>query len=135
VTVDLLPTFLELAGLQVPKDLPLDGISILADLLKKDNDETPVLPQRPHEDTLFWGVCTLSPQDKQGAVMIEGRYKLIFNSNNNPAALYDLHKDPLEDHNILSTPFADQVVDVKKITSRYLAYLAEPRLMERHKRV
>jgi len=61
--------------------------------------------------------------------MIKGRYKLIFNANNIPSALYDLHKDPLEDHNILSTPIADQVVDVKKLTSRYLAYLAEPRLM------
>lgn len=137
VSTDLLPTFLEVAGVELPDGLDLDGISLVEELLGwvKEGDTADYAIRRPHEDTLFWGQCQLSPPDKQGAIVKEGRYKILFDKSDIPTAVYDLDRDPFEDNNLLKvTPLPTEVGDlVKEMTTRWKAYIEEPRLQEKYR--
>ena len=97
-TMDLLPTFADLVGAPLVKELPLDGVSLLPYLTDKEEDG-------PKTDTVlgeYMGEGTQSP-----VVMIRrGRYKFVA-SLIDPPMLYDLENDPEEKVNLvagLSTP-------------------------------
>ena len=84
VAMDLLPTFAELAHIEVPSDRKLDGAS-LCDLLF---DGKP-LPQRQ----IFFGY-----EPKLGTAMRDGDWKMIVKSTD--VKLYDLRKDIGEKINV-----------------------------------
>lgn len=89
---DFLPTFLQVAGQQVPADAHLDGYSLLPQLLGKPG---------PKRDAVF---CYYHPQihnDKKAAWAHDKRWKLYANGR-----FYDMEKDPLEEHPI-PAPTAD----------------------------
>jgi arylsulfatase A len=83
MTMDMFPTFLELANLKIPKNLKLDGISIASHLFKKE-----ILPQR----SVYWKI------DHQRAIR-KGRWKLCLINDQNPE-LYDLDRDIGEKMNL-----------------------------------
>lgn len=84
MTMDLLPTFLELAGLPPPKgDQATDGISLCPLLFENHR-----LPER----TLFWRM-------KQSKAVREGPWKLVADGENQQ--LFNLDRDPGERHSIL----------------------------------
>lgn len=90
--MDYFPTFLDLAGIKNYKG-KLDGISMTS-LFKKDSE---VFTDRP----LFW---QLSSQYKHGtcsAIRYKG-YKLIQFLADGKLELYNLEKDPKEEHNLAS---------------------------------
>ena len=77
VGMDLLPTIMELAGIEIPAERKLDGISI-GGLLLNDKE----LPSRP----VFFGY-----EPKLGTAMREGRWKMIVKEDK--VQLYDLSQD------------------------------------------
>lgn len=90
---DVMPTFAELAGADVPEDI--DGISFLPTLLDKTHK------QKEH-DYLYWefhehGGKQAVRKGKWKAIRIEVR-----KDPNSPLELYDLQTDPQEKSNIAS---------------------------------
>jgi arylsulfatase A-like enzyme len=101
---DLLPTFAELAGAEVPEDWVVDGRSI-APLIRGEVDDSPrdwilslgrgpavvrdgrVVPAQPFIDR----------------VIRDRRFKLWIGRDRAPTALYDLQSDPWEEHNLLES--------------------------------
>ena len=86
-SIDLLPTFVELAGGTLDASLPLDGRSLLPHLQG----------QAGHDEVIgeYMAEGTNTP-----LVMIRrGRYKFIYSSRD-PALLFDLQADPDELHNL-----------------------------------
>ena len=88
-TMDLLPTFVAMAGATLQPNLPLDGISLMPYITGEAGVKT---------DTVlgeYMGEGTLSP-----LIMIRrGRWKFVF-SPIDPPQLYDLKVDPLESVNL-----------------------------------
>ncbi|KAL9107877.1 MAG: hypothetical protein Q9227_007295 [Pyrenula ochraceoflavens] len=88
-TMDLMPTFVEMAGSQIDPYLPVDGLSLLPYITNSD---------QPKPDTVigeYMGEGTLAP-----LVMIRrGRYKFVY-CPIDPPQLYDLIEDPLERNNL-----------------------------------
>jgi arylsulfatase A len=85
VAMDLLPTFMELAGIDVPAERRLDGISLRGLLL--DGAE---LPQRQ----VFFGY-----EPKLGTAMRDQNWKMILSSKK--FELYDLSSDEAEQTNLV----------------------------------
>ncbi|WP_345247615.1 arylsulfatase [Nibrella saemangeumensis] len=83
---DFLPTACNLAGVQ--SSIQTDGISYLPTLLGKGNQK-----QHPY---LYW---EFHEQGRKQAVR-QGNYKLVYLLKDNQIELYDLSRDPAEQHNI-----------------------------------
>ncbi|CBF81890.1 hypothetical protein AN5449.2 [Aspergillus nidulans FGSC A4] len=90
-TMDILPTFAELVGAPLVKELPLDGVSLVPYLTGEDGVKT---------DTVlgeYMGEGTQSP-----VVMIRrGRWKFVY-SLIDPPMLFDVQNDPLEKVNLVA---------------------------------
>lgn len=99
VTTDYLPTIADLLGIELPDELPFDGVSLMP-LINEDDDERP----RP------------IPFQSAGRVaLVDNRYKLIHNGPGRTFAeppfaweLYDLVEDPGE-RNDLAAELPDTV--------------------------
>lgn len=92
VLTDLMPTFMEAAGIDPAKSTgPLDGTSILP-LLRGAT-----MPAR----TFYWHFPHYTNQGSRPAAAVrEGNWKLIENMEDSSAELYDLAKDPSEEKNV-----------------------------------
>jgi arylsulfatase A-like enzyme len=86
VTSDYLPTILEALGLPKPADRPLDGISILPQILG-------ALETRP---------VPVAFHSRKQAALSDNRYKIYSDNAGKTWALYDLMADPGEATNIIS---------------------------------
>ncbi len=86
VGMDLLPTFAELAGIQIPADRKLDGVS-LSELLLDGGD----VPRRQ----VFFGY-----EPKLGTAMRDGDWKMIVKENR--VELYNLSNDVGEKNNLVN---------------------------------
>ena len=92
-TVDLLPTFANLAQTELPKDYSIDGENITSILENKSFKRTKPLFWEwrfPKVKTDHWA---------EGAVR-NGDFKLLFNENINRDELYNISKDPFEKNNL-----------------------------------
>eukprot|EP01087_Luapelamoeba_hula_P018820 TRINITY_DN6123_c0_g1_i1.p1 TRINITY_DN6123_c0_g1~~TRINITY_DN6123_c0_g1_i1.p1 ORF type:complete len:643 (-),score=88.17 TRINITY_DN6123_c0_g1_i1:23-1951(-) len=132
VTTDILPTFLDLAGIKSPSNLALDGISLRNELTQQAqqhaalNDPMGSTQQRPHNNTLYWGLCTLSPASGQMAALHNGNSKLLVNSAGQPTSLFSLNEDVFEKNNVMNAPLQKQTKE--KLAHQLAAYRQEPRL-------
>ena len=96
--VDLLPTFCELAGVQLPKSYKPDGVSQVATLMGRP------YPQR--EKPLFWRYPSPWPPQKNrpyhwpSYAIIDRHWKLLANKDLSYYELYDIAADPLEKHDL-----------------------------------
>ncbi|WP_452228487.1 MULTISPECIES: sulfatase-like hydrolase/transferase [unclassified Lacinutrix] len=103
-SIDLYPSFLDLAGASVPTGKLLEGKSVMNQIKTNQN-------ARPNES-----IYIMRPQSgfQNGAIM-RGDYKIIKKGNNNTTAgfqLYNIITDPGETTNIRGTePNAEQLVD------------------------
>lgn len=90
---DLLPTFAEMAGQQIPENAKIDGISLLP-LLQGNEDA-----QQKHK-SLYWAFNERGPKQ----ALRSGKWKLIrYRDNrtgNHEVQLYDLEQDLGEEHNL-----------------------------------
>ncbi|MEJ2700901.1 MAG: sulfatase-like hydrolase/transferase [Sedimentisphaerales bacterium] len=101
---DLLPTFAELAGADVPNDLPIDGVSIAPLLLGKTKDS----PRRwimalGHGPAILDREGVRGKVDYTERVIRDKRYKVWVSEQRKISQLYDLLSDPLEKHNLISS--------------------------------
>jgi len=110
MTMDMFPTFTELAEANLPKDFKLDGISMVSHLFNKK-----ALPER----SVCWKM------DKKRAIR-KGIWKLCL-INDNPPELYDLSKNIGETNNLAANNpelvnelFAEYKEWEKDVTSNYL---------------
>jgi uncharacterized sulfatase len=111
--VDLLPSLIELAGLQLG-DAKLDGEDMSAPMLGKS--------QRTRNKPLFW----IRPPDRPGDAretwpdlsIREGDFKLLLMEDGSGAQLYDLANDPAETHNLSS----EKPEVVRRLTKQLLEW-------------
>jgi uncharacterized sulfatase len=85
-SVDFLPTFAELAGVELPVEQVFDGISLVKLLEGEEAD-----PER----TIFWHYPVYH-HDEPASVVRKGKWKLIHNLVSNECFLYDLETDIAE---------------------------------------
>lgn len=110
-TVDLLPTFCEVAGASLPQDVKFDGQSLTPRLMKNQS-----LPPR---GTTFWQMDLMVVDHKQGKkpepyateVARNGKWKLMARDGQ-PVALFNLETDPREQMNVLQqeTAMRDKLI-------------------------
>ncbi len=91
ITIDLFPTFLELAAMKAPANQPCDGVS-LARLLR---EPTHVLKR----SSLYWHLPHYHHSTPASA-MRRGDWKLIEFFETRDCELYDLSRDPSEQHDL-----------------------------------
>jgi len=100
---DLLPTFAELGGAQVPADVHIDGVSIAPLLLGKTKD-TP----RTWIMALGHGAAKLDKEGVRGKVdytervIRDKQYKVWVSEQRKMTKLYDLLSDPFEENNLIA---------------------------------
>ena len=101
---DMLPTFVELGGGQVPADLVIDGSSIAPLILGKNQDS-----DRKWIMSLGNGSAKLDDKGVRGRknfsprVIRDKRYKVWVLHNKKISRLHDLQEDPLEENNLLDS--------------------------------
>ncbi len=105
--IDYAPTFLEIAGVEIPSDI--QGVSLLP-LLKGETPEN-------WRDALYYHFYEYPAEHsvKRHYGVRDGRYKLIhFYNDIDQWELYDLDADPTEMHNIYGTEGTDSITAVMK---------------------
>jgi arylsulfatase A-like enzyme len=101
---DLLPTFAELGGARVPKNLKMDGVSVAPLLLGKANDSP-----RKWIMALGHGPAILDEKGVRGKVdytervLRDKRYKVWVSEQRRISKLYDLSADPFEENNLIGS--------------------------------
>ena len=96
--VDLLPTFCELAGVELPSDYEPDGISQVSALLGKGSTK--------REKPLFWKYPSSWPASKNrpdhwvSYVIRDQNWKLVTNRDSSYVELYDIVADPYEKNDL-----------------------------------
>ncbi|GAB6164144.1 sulfatase-like hydrolase/transferase [Thermostilla marina] len=99
--VDLLPTFCELAGAELPEDYTPDGVSQVRTLLGH--------PYPVREKPLFWRfpspwpIPADRPHHWASYAVIDRQWKLLANKDRTYCELYDLSADPLERNDLHET--------------------------------
>jgi len=113
-TTDLLPTFCEAAGVELPEELPLDGLSLLPHFKGAEP------PTEEARGTVFWQLSLYrkiqrhypKPGPYATEVAMRGKWKLL-----NPVELFDIQYDPNEQKNVIDEhpelveSMADQIND------------------------
>jgi arylsulfatase A-like enzyme len=97
ITLDIMPTLLSLAGIEPPKERPLDGVDLSPLLLEGEP-----LPDRP----LYW--ASLSNRGGRAEAMRNGPWKLVVQHpksapgsfENETVELYRLDRDPSEEQDL-----------------------------------
>lgn len=102
--VDIAPTILELAGVEIPKKMQGKSFLPMIDGAEKD-------ARRIFMEEDFSGNVLFALRDNE--------YKLILANENNPrglppAALFDVNKDPVEKENLAAIPYYEGVIDTKR---------------------
>lgn len=112
---DLLPTFAELGGAKIPKDLKIDGVSIAPLLLGKANDSP-----RQWIMALGHGPARLDEKGVRGQVdytervIRDKQYKVWVSERRKITQLYDLLSDPFEQRNLIDSTKSEHLAAIKK---------------------
>jgi arylsulfatase A-like enzyme len=116
---DLLPTFVDLAGGQLPADLTVDGVSIAPVLLGKARESN-----RKWIMALGHGPARLDEKGVRGVhefatrVIRDQRFKVWVSNDKQIVRLHDLKVDPLEENNLVDShlpPHARAVRDFQAV--------------------
>lgn len=100
LTMDIFPTILEAAGIKSPKTIDGSSFLTVAEGQSFHSKDRPVFFCRKEGGIHFAG--------KNSNALIHGKWKLLQNTPFSELELYDLSKDPFEEHNIISEE-SDQV--------------------------
>lgn len=124
-TNDLLPTFCEAAGIDMPDTALVDGKSLLSHL----KGGKPLTVEE--RGTVFWQLNLYKnlqrhypkPEPYATEVVRRGKWKLLA-LDGEPVELFDIDADPNELNNVME----EHPKIVQRLTSELKAWLAEPRL-------
>lgn len=97
VTTDLFPTFLHAAGIKVPDNARLDGISLLPELVPSIKNRKAGRKANADRVTLWHG--DFEGPRASAAWLLD--FKLVLDSAEYPKELYDMKFDPFEKYNLL----------------------------------
>lgn len=111
-SLDLLPTFVNVAGGDASKIVGLDGVDLLPYLSRENSS-------RPHQ-TLYW------KKENRGTIR-DGDWKLL-RFPDRPAELYNIEEDPTEEHN-LALEHPDRVRELYKKLFAWECELERPMFM------
>jgi arylsulfatase A-like enzyme len=112
---DLLPTFVEISGGEVPDDLEVDGVSI-APLLLGNTSDSP----REWIMAMGHGPARLDDKGVRGVedfatrVIRDKRFKGWVSNEKKIIRLHDLLDDPLEENNLLESPSPEYKASLQK---------------------
>ena len=112
---DMLPTFVELGGGELPEGLIIDGTSIAPLILGKEKDS-----KRKWIMALGFGRARLTEDGVRGAkvfatrVIRDKRYKVWVSNDREIVRFHDLREDPWEANNLLSSERAEHTKAVRK---------------------
>lgn len=110
--IDWYPTLLELTGVPLPADRPVDGVSLVP-LLKGES-----IAPRP----LFWHYPHYGNQGGEpSSIITEDDWKLIYYHEDGREELYDLVKDPAEQHDVA----ADELARKAQLSNKLHRWLAD----------
>lgn len=113
ISIDYLPTLLEVAGVKPPPQLQLDGVS-LASLLA---ERKPPAPRN-----LFWHYPHYGNQGgAPGGAIRQGPWKLVEWYEGPTSELYRLDSDPAEQHN-LADAHPEQVATMRRALREFLEH-------------
>ncbi len=123
-TNDLLPTFCEVAGVELSSDLPIDGLSLLP------HWKGGAPPDEKTRGTVFWQLDLYKnlqrhdPKPKPYAteVAMRGKWKMLA-LDGKPVELFDVDSDPNEKRNVV----ADHPDLVASLHAQLTAWLNAPR--------
>ena len=123
---DLLPTFCDAAGVELPSDLPIDGLSLLPHMM----GEAP--PSEEARGTVFWQLDLYKsiqrhyPKPKPYATEVakRGKWKLLA-LHGKPVELFDCEANPNEQKNVMDD-HSDLVVS---LTAELKDWLNSPRIL------
>ncbi|MBT4868004.1 MAG: sulfatase-like hydrolase/transferase [Planctomycetaceae bacterium] len=115
---DLVPTFCEIAGADLPKGVTLDGHSIAPVIFGEQ-------PDGPREWIMAMGYGAARLDDKgvrpikdfTQRVIRDKRFKIHVNDQREVIALYDLANDPGEEKNLIDSKSAKHTAALKKLKS------------------
>ena len=127
MAVDFAPTWLEMAGIEPPADLPLDGVSLLGLLTEG---------RRPADRPIFFHHPHYTHAAGPFSSVIADDWKLIrfYNDTSGGEQLFDLAADPFEQDD-LSTLRPERAARMRKLLDDWLAETdAEMPLAERRVR-
>ena len=104
--IDLVPSLLDISGLQIPNGISFDGESLVDVLLggSEKSRKAPLYFRRPPDRDSFYG-----DKDLPDLAMREGRWKLLCEYDGTDSELYDLDNDLGETKNV-----ADQNAGILK---------------------
>jgi arylsulfatase A-like enzyme len=112
---DMLPTFVELGGGELPEDLIIDGTSIAPVILGKKKDT-----ERKWIMALGFGKARLTKDGIRGVkdfatrVIRDKRYKVWVSNERTIIRLHDLRNDPWEETNLLDSKLAEHKKALEK---------------------
>jgi arylsulfatase A-like enzyme len=112
--VDVLPTILEACKVDLPKDLSIDGQSMLGYLTgQKQNPEDRMVILQSHRGE--------QPNRYENVTVVTQRWKLVDNGKPGGLELFEISKDPFAEENVLG-----KYPDIRKeLEARYDAWLTE----------
>lgn len=120
--VDLLPTFCEIAGAELPAGYKPDGLSQLSVLMGQ--------PKVKREKPLFWKMDNHWPGSEEkpnhwvGYAVVDQKWKLVTDKNLKYFELYDIAADPYE-KNDLKADHAEVVASLTKQLNDWIGTLPE----------
>jgi len=129
-STDLLPTFCEAAGIELPAELPLDGLSLLPHF------KGGVAPTEEARGTVFWQLNLYrkiqrhypKPGPFATEVAMQGKWKLLA-KNGEAVELFNIQYDPNEEQNVIE----DHPEIVGEMSAQIKEWLAAPRVGRKKK--
>jgi arylsulfatase A-like enzyme len=100
--VDMFPTLAAIAGAGTPKAYQSDGLDLSSVLLGKPTERTKALFwEYGRNETSF--KYPAAPDRSPNVAMLDGKWKLLINTDGTAAELYDIFADPEESTNVAGT--------------------------------
>ncbi|MEM7230576.1 MAG: sulfatase-like hydrolase/transferase [Planctomycetota bacterium] len=132
---DLYPTFVELAGAELPKGIQFDGKSFASVIFgQAERSPRDWILSMGHGAAYRDAEGVRGRADYAGRVLRGDRYKVWVGEDRKLEALYDLQEDPLEQNNLLSSKSAEHVAArtrFESIVSKMPAVDARPKYRKR----
>jgi arylsulfatase A-like enzyme len=115
---DMLPTFAELVGVEVPKNLSVDGVSIASVMLgRSEQSSRQWIAASKDEKVDKRAAKPWLAVDWHSRVVRDKRFKIWANTDRKVVALYDLFKDPAEKNNLIDSKSAQHVAAKKRLSA------------------